>query len=286
MLLQTMEVKLTDVLTLPSEERQLKCTAYLDSNDANVFSDATAAAMGGSFHMMAAFIFSMIGLGVPKLTPTHVKGKLQFVAVQYDKDCMPTWSAGGVDVSFTKYAKRALFLVKTLRLRRKLTLTGTVKPKNRKRAVPEPKRNGAGASEKAEAETCVTPTTGGKPAAPGKTAEHASTKVGVKSVTPTSGTTVQRRGMTTKATLEDLLAEMKVDAAHAYRASYVALDAKAMKELQSVQKANKDRARATKLNVLEAGNVDLAKRVADAIKGGLDLRISPKVKCTECTVVA
>ena len=92
--------------------------------------------------------------------------------------------------------------------------------------------------------------------------------------------------MTTKATLEDLLDEMKVDVAQAYRAAYVALDAKAMKELQSVQKANKDRARATKLNVLEAGNVDLAKRVADAIKGGLDLRISPKVKCTECTVVA
>ena len=32
--------------------------------------------------MMAAFIFSMIGLGVPKLTPTHVEGKLQFVALR------------------------------------------------------------------------------------------------------------------------------------------------------------------------------------------------------------
>ena len=118
-------------------------------------------------------------------------------------------------MSFTEYAKRALLLVKTLRLWRNLTLTGTVKPKSKRRAGADAKRKGAGAPVKAEAgteTTCATPSTGGKSAAPGKTAEPASTKVGVKPVTPASATTVQRRVMTTKATLEDLLNEMKVDA--------------------------------------------------------------------------
>ena len=281
MLLRVLETKLSDVLAKCPEEAKKYVTTYLDCP---VFSNSTAAALRGDFHMLTAVIFSMLGLAVPKLTPRQLDGKMQFVAEQGDKRCMPTWSNFEVDASFINYARRALILVKTLRLRRNLTMTGTVKPKQRRRTA-DARLEAAGATVKTEAgtdtgATCALPSSGGKAADP------APTKVGATSVTPTSAAPARRRVSTAKATLEDLLDEMRVDAEQAYRAAFVALDEKAMKELQSVQKAYKDGARAAKLNVLEAGNVDLSKKVGDAIKGGLDLRVSPKVTCSESTVVA
>lgn len=63
MLLRALETKLSDVLAKCPEEATKYVTTYLDCS---VFSNSTAVALGGDFHMLAALIFSMLGLAAPK----------------------------------------------------------------------------------------------------------------------------------------------------------------------------------------------------------------------------